>query len=345
MRTLVRKADSRVFFTWLVALSPMLVPGCNESLKSSNPGRFTSHSNPGRVERLEPQATEIIEQALADADPRIRANAVEVVASTRQINLMPKVQRLLTDDVVPVRFTAALAVGDTEYVLARKAVQRLLKDYDENVRIAAAYALGKLWVPQSFDVIRRAVNSKDQTIRANATMLVGKIGDRSDRELLFRTLRSPDSGDKVRLQAVEAMARLGDKRAYARLWAMLISAFADDRAMGIAGMGALGTEEAKNALITMLSDDVPEIRLAAAEHLGMLGDRVGEAVVLDVFDKKLTAGLDRQDRERVNVRTALAMGRIGTDAVTEFLPGLLADESKFVRMAAAKAVFQRTANK
>lgn len=103
----------------------------------------------------------------------------------------------------------------------------------------------------------------------------------------------------------------------------------------------MGTPEAKNALITMLDDDVLEIRLAAAEHLGMLKDRTGEREVLDVFEKDLTASLnlDREALDRANARTALAIGQICTPALTKYLPRLLRTESKFVRMAAAKAVF------
>ena len=44
--------------------------------------------------------------------------------------------------------------------------------------------------------------------------------------------------------------------------------------------------------------------------------------------------------ERVNVFTALAIGRIGTRRLTRFLPRFLTDPSPVVRLAAAKAVFQ-----
>jgi HEAT repeat protein len=58
--------------------------------------------------------------------------------------------------------------------------------------------------------------------------------------------------------------------------------------------------------------------------------------------KNLTAGLDKEELERVNTLTALAIGQIGTASVTKFLPQLLKNESKFVRIAAAKAVIQCT---
>jgi HEAT repeat protein len=105
-------------------------------------------------------------------------------------------------------------------------------------------------------------------------------------------------------------------------------------------MGALGTEQAKGALITMLDDGVLEVRLAAAEQLGKFQDPIGEAKVLEVFTKNLAVGLDREGVERVNVLTALAIGQIGTKSLTKYLPQLLKDESKFVRIAAAKAALQ-----
>ena len=50
--------------------------------------------------------------------------------------------------------------------------------------------------------------------------------------------------------------------------------------------------------------------------------------------------MDIESAERVKVLTALAIGRIGTPVLVRFLPGLLQDKSKFVRLAAAKAVLQ-----
>jgi HEAT repeat protein len=315
----------------------LLVVGCDKALQTNTvpPGDVS-------VNGLVPEAFRIVQQGLADNDPRVRANAIEVVVATKTIPLMPKVQRLLNDQFVPVRFLAIMAVGDLKYALAEKELMQLLKDKDQNVTIAAAYSLTKLGRTEYLKVFQNAVASDDQTVRANAALLLGKSGDRSTltQEALWWTLRQKDSNDKVRFQAAEALAMLGDQTIYPKLWAMLISAYADDRVVGIRAMGALGTEEAKNALITMLDDGVLEVRLAAAEQLGKLQDPIGEPEVLQVFTKNLTAGLDKESLERVNVLTALAIGQIGTKPLTKYLPQLLKDESGFVRIAAAKAVFQ-----
>jgi len=285
-------------------------------------------------------AIRIVLEGLGDKNEMIRVNAIEVVASTGQARLMPKVQRLLNDKAVPVRFAGALAVGDMQYTLAKRSVMKLLRDRDLNVKIAASYAMIKLGHPEYTKVLHKAITSSDQTVRANAVLLLGKTGDKNALNALRWALKQKNSDDKILFQAADSIAMLGDKQIYPTLWALLISTYADDRVMGIQAMGHLGNTKARNALITMLGDDVLEVRLAAAEQLGALNDTTGKPVVLDVFKEKLTADMEKQDIELVYMRTALAIGQIGTESLTKYLPKLLQNESKLVRLAAAKAALQ-----
>jgi HEAT repeat protein len=317
----------------------LFVFGCNEQVQIISLDRTSNIGN------LRPEAKQIVQSSLADDEAIIRVNAIEVVAETGQIELMPKVQRLLKDDFVPVRFAACLAAGDLQYRLSESTLKQLLTDRDGNVRIAAAYAMLKLGDADSFTILGKALASKDQVIRANAALLLGKSGDKSALKPLYWALRDKDSDDMVRFQAVESIARLGDEQIFPKLWAVVLSSYADDRIMGIKAMGALGTEKAKEVLITKLDDDVLEVRLAAAEQLGALGDVTGEPEVLDVFTKNLTEEMDGKDLERVDTLTALAIGQIGTPALVKFLPELLKNESKTVRLAAAKAILQCTITK
>ncbi|MFA5251581.1 MAG: HEAT repeat domain-containing protein [Phycisphaerae bacterium] len=328
---------ARTLTVYAVITFALFTWGCHESLQKE-----TYHPAGGHAGKLLPEANKIIQEGLSDSNPVIRANTIEVIVETKQTKLMPRVQRLLEDDFVPVRFAAALAVGDLKYSFAENSVKRLLKDKDENIRIAADYATSKLGTGSGFELVRKAVASSDQTVRANAALLLGRSGDKNSLKWLWWTLQSKDSDYKARFNAAEAIARLGDERIDEKLLAMLISTYADDRVMGIKAMGALGTEKAKDFLITKLDDDVLEVRLVAAEQLGMLGETTGEAEVLKVFTKNLTAGMDKEELERVNMLTALAIGQIGTASVTKFLPQLIKNESKLVRIAAAKAVIQCT---
>lgn len=323
----------------------LLCLGCQDTLQT-RAAWPTPAPTPAPADSLLPEASRIILDALADPDPLTRVNAIEVVAITKQSRLIPKVQKLLKDDFVPVRFAATLAIGDLQYSLAKNSVTALLQDNNENVRMAALYTLYKLGSKENIQQLQKAIAANDQTVRANAALLLGKSGDKSEMttKVLWWTLRRPDSSDMVRFQTAEALAMLGDERIYPKLWTMLISAYADDRVMGIKAMGALKTLQARDALATMLDDNVVEVRLAAAEQLGgTFKDPVGTPVVLDVLKKNLAVGLEPQARDRLNIRTVLAIGRIAAPSLTAYLPNFLKDPSKNVRMAAAMAVFQTAA--
>jgi len=324
-----------IFLPLCFAILALFSAGCEESSQATLGDFYVSSIASPRAE-----AYNIIQDALSDANPVARVNAIEVIATTGQVKFMPQVQRLLQDEYTPVRFAAALAVGDLQYTPAKNQVTRLLRDKDVNVIIAASYAVGKLGSTEYFEVVRKALNSNDQTVKSNAAFLLGKMGDKSALDLLRSAQEDKNTSDKARFQILEARARLGDEEVLQKLWAIVYSAFADDRVLGIRAMGLLGTPMARDILITKLDDNVLEVRLAAAEQLGKLNDRIGEAEVLDVFEQNLTAGLDREAIERANTLTALAIGEICTPALEKNLPRFLKNESKFVRIAAAKAVFQ-----
>ena len=313
----------------------LLITGCTDA---TDPGMGTSTgtSQDGQLA----QAERIVKESMADPDPVIRINAIEVVAETKRMELMPTVQVMLKSPLVPVRFAACLAVGDLRYAPAARDIQALRTDPDENVRIAAAYASYFLGDTQAFETIHNALTNTNQTIRANAAMLLGKTGNKKALKSLWWTLSRQENEDRVRFQTAEAIAMLGDKEVYARLWAMLISVYADVRVMGVRAMGALGGTEARGALTTSLDDDVIEVRLAAAEQLAIMGDRSGETVVIDVFRKELDAGLEPQEQQRIRIFAARAIGRLGTARTTKYLPSLLDDASKSVPLAAARAAFQ-----
>ena len=332
----------------LISVGLLWMAGCQEPAQSPQGPEQPAQATATAVlsEGMVARAQQIVQSALTDADAQARANAIEVVATTGQVRLMSTVRRLLADKAVPVRFLAVLAVADMQYALAKNEIIALLKDPNENVRIAAAYAMTRFGHREYFTVFRNAIASEDQTVRANAALLLGRSRDRSATKYLYWALRRKDSTDKVILQAAESIAMLGDEQIYPKLWTRLISAYADDRVLGIRAMGALGTEQARNALVTMLEDDILEVRLAAARELGALRDPIGEPEVLAALDDKTGAThTDTRATERVKVMTALAIGEIGTTRLTKHLPALLADPSKAVRIAAAKAVFQTSGAK
>jgi HEAT repeat protein len=314
-----------------------LLAGCTRSLAEDR-GAFPS-TNPNWA-----KANQIIASALTDQDPRLRAGAIEVVASTRQLRFAPQLRQLARDQVMPVRFAAILGVGDLEYAAAASDAKQIFDETQEdaNVRLAAAYALCRLGSPHYRDVVRQAIVDHNQTVRANAALLLGKLKDRQARDSLYWALQDKDSDERVIAQAAESIAMLGDNNIYQRLWGRLISAYADDRIAGVRAMGSLGTDQAKAAIATMLNDGAMEVRLTAAEQLGRLHDAGGTQTVLAALSQRLpsdTQSLADGQGSAVRVLAALAIGEIGSEPLVRHLASLLEDKSPFVRVASAKAVF------
>jgi HEAT repeat protein len=322
-----------------VILTLIAFVGCQANAEKQQTASVSTNNSAGSD--LELQAARIIQMGLSNNNPQIRANAIEIAAGTNNQQFMAEVQKLTKDGLVPIRFAAAVAIGDTKYSDGKDDVTLLLKDGDENVRLAASYALIMLGDSKSYTkTIREALTSNDQRVRANAAFLLGKIGDKNALPSLYKAIQNETSDDRVRLNSVEAIARLGDEKIYQKIWAMLISAYADDRVLGIRAMGAMRTSQARDSLLTMLKDDLPEVRLVTAEQLGNLGDMAGEKIVTDALTKDMSVAQDAETKARIQTLSALAIGQIRTPPVKKFLSELLKSDSQFARLAAAKAIFQ-----
>lgn len=316
----------------------IVLSGCSGQASAAAPNAPASSPVPlihVNVKSLQSDAMNILQNGLKDSNAYIRSYAIEATVETGHKELMPSIIQLMKDPTVGVRFAAATAAGDLKCVGCQESVRAMLKDENESVRVAAAYALAKIGQGQNVDMIRQSLKSTDQTARANAALLIGKLGNKDDLPLLYTAMHDPDSSDKVRMQSVESIARLGDETMYrSKLWALQISKFADDRVIGIRGMGALNTTESRNAILTMLSDDIPEVRLAAAEQLGRLGDKRGEEEVIVYFQTQP----DLNQGSMANSMAVMAIGRLDSPRLNHWLPKALKSQSAYLRIIAAQSV-------
>lgn len=300
------------------------------------------NTKPISVQSLQPLARNTLLKGLNSENAILNTYAIEVAAETNQKDMLPLIIKLAESPAVAVRFAAIVALGDMQVADKKDVIQKALNDPNVNVRIAGAYSLRKLSQKRYVDQIRAATKSNDQTVRANAALLLGKLGDKDNIELLYEVLSAADSTDKVRIQAVESIALLGDEQMYrSKLWALLISKFSDDRVMGIRGMGALNTSEARNAIATMLEDEVQEVRLAAAEQLGRLGDKRGEELIWKYFQQ--SPNLNKNDM--ANRMAVMAIGSLGTNRLNSLLPSALSSQSATIQLMAARSVLIQYPNK
>lgn len=321
-----------------------VLPMVLSSAGCSNPGLISPQPAPAletpvKLQSLKSRAIAILEAALNSDNAYLRSHAIEIVVETQQKEMLPLVVKRTNDRSVAVRFAAATGLGDLQCISCESVLIQMLNDPDANVQIGAAYALAKMNQPKYREMIRSAAGNTDPTIRANAALLLGKLGNRDDIALLYEVLNDNESTDKVRMQAVESIARLGDERMYrSKLWALLISKFADDRVMGIRGMGALNTPESRGAVATMLQDDVPEVRLTAAEQLARLGDKRGEVQVYEYFQTQP----DLNKMDMANGMAVRAIGYLGSSRLNSILPQIIETPSRDLQLIAAQAVLLQT---
>jgi HEAT repeat protein len=279
----------------------------------------------------------IIAAGMRSTDERIRSNAVEAVSVSGDSKLVGEAAALLIDPSAIVKFSAAVVIGDMNQAQYKEKLVELTKDKDLNVMLAGNYALCKMGDETCFKKITEiAENSKDQTVRANAAMLLGKLGKKESLPLLYRIKDSEDSTNAAAFNATEAIAKMGDEKIYKKIWAMLISVFADDRYMGAQAMAAFGGTRGAGALASLLDDDVNEVRLAAAGQLGTLDDKSGSGTIKQYLSGPVPE--PKEVADRCNVLAAIAIGQIKDENLAIYLPKMLKNSNPYVQLAASKSL-------
>ncbi len=162
--------------------------------------------------------------------------------------------------------------------------------------------------------------SDNEEVRARAAALLGDLTDHDDRDDIVRALvtAAREEEGEVVAAAVDALDNLGQDAIEA-----LIAAMADVDLEG-------GAEWVKaKAFTKALSAEVPELRMAAANALGELGQRDTVGPLAERFD---------DPDPRVRARAARACGTIADARATDPLTGLLGDPKAAVRREAAQAL-------
>ena len=163
--------------------------------------------------------------------------------------------------------------------------------------------------------------------RMQAVEALAWIGDAKVLKPLTEALKDEDSN--VRAKAVEGLASLGDSRAVEPLILTLRDRDTRVRATTIEALSKLGDARAIDPLAKLLRDDAWDVRMAAVEALGKFKDtRVILHLVNCLKDK------DRDTR----LAAVISIGRIGDAAAIEHLVLSLTDEHDQIRQTAASVL-------
>jgi HEAT repeat protein len=161
-----------------------------------------------------------------------------------------------------VRANTAVALGLTGEPSAVPILQKLAAEADGNVRLNALEALWRLDEPDAFPPLLAASLNQFADDNVIATQALGVRDDLQARAALRGKLT--DDYPEVRLAAARSLGLLGSDAGLG----VVLDAVDDDawrrRQLASAALGAIGRSDTQPSLETLLADESPAVRLAAA---------------------------------------------------------------------------------
>lgn len=193
----------------------------------------------------------------------------------------------LNDSSAAVREAAAMAFASVQDSTARNGLLHLLHDKDGSVRAAAAWALS--FVPDTMvanELIPMAHQEKDTAIRtvmhAAAFRAWIKAVVKPDAKALLDTLRNSTGYQRARV--ADALRRLPKETLVpaetAYMEALRSEADPEAKLLLLAGMKNFSDTSARNAVPKLLTDDDPQIRIAALRAFTAIENEEAGAVLL-----------------------------------------------------------------
>jgi HEAT repeat protein len=185
---------------------------------------------------------------------------------------------LLDDESKKVRYWAISALG---LIRDSRAVDALIASIKKEKRGPAVWALGNIGDVRAVEPLIDILDDKSSHVRYSAAKALGRLEDPRAVESLIRSLRDSSSNLRVRSNAVEALGKIGGRRARE----VLIDLLGPDRIgiLAACALGELKDEQALEPLITALEDPNKWHRMWAAEALGNLNDRRAASALISVL--------------------------------------------------------------
>ncbi|MCH9022744.1 MAG: HEAT repeat domain-containing protein [Planctomycetes bacterium] len=326
MNTLYKTAWA-VWFCVMTVLS-----GCG--IQQTSPQKLTPQA-------LREKAKEVLIQAAESEDAALRSHGLESFAQLKDDLEAPAyVRKGMHDPSEVVRFAAAMAAGDLKDYTSRPLLEQLLHSENASVKMAAAYGLEKMGDTRFGRWYDHVLLGDDANLCGQACLILGRLGSGPlrphSRDKLWQVLNKQGQAVPVKLQAAEALARLGDKTILKKLLVYANSGYGDDRIIAISGLALLGGPEVVGMLRALADDPQIEVRLAAVRALG----HQAESPHLELVRKHVTYK-DSQGNPlataRVRGLAILALGKVGTKADAKRLYKAMTDKMPYIRVAAARA--------
>jgi HEAT repeat protein len=192
-----------------------------------------------------------------------------------------------------------------------------IDDENAKVRLEATYALGVVAQPPlAADQAQRlikALDHYDPAVRAAAAKVIARLKVTQATDALLKAIN--DSHAEVRYAAMRALGALHDVRAVGPLTEQLAFYKKGEGAWSaLDALAHLAQPSSTSLFKERLSDKDPNMRRAAAEGLG----RVGDASV----SGQLESGATADDSEPVRLAMAFALQKLGRNYVTRIVDAM-----------------------
>ncbi len=285
-------------------------------------------------ERLGPRARDL--RWLA-ADPQVSTASLQAAAALCERTDRPisedeqdTLMRAAAHGPASARRAACVLLGHARYTQAAEHAlkDRLAEDTDAAVRAAACAGLDRLGAAAD-GVFLRASNAADPRVRLAAMTARARRGDREALAAVHAALQAEAS--RVRLLALDHLADLASPFSEAALAACLQDPVAEVRVRAARALGGLSGPGLTQALAHALDDPAPRVRAAAAVALHRQGG-LGMSARMRV---QLAA-----DSGPARVAAARALGQMRAEEAVDALAEALADTNLEVACTAAEALGQ-----
>jgi HEAT repeat protein len=227
-----------------------------------------------------PEAVRFLISALADENPRIRAEAAHMLGRIKDRTAGVAVVALLQDTDPQVREAAAEAVGHVADATALAGLVSLLEQ--EAYRDTAGNVLGRLKDPASMEPLAAMLKSQDLTARRMAAEALEQLADPRSVDAWIEAMAVPD----LREIASRSLKRISDLRERIseildRLRDTEDTVVLEEARIGVSMDLILLGRPAVSELIEALDDDLWVVREAAGQALGIIGDMRAIEPLLD----------------------------------------------------------------
>ncbi|GIV06494.1 MAG: hypothetical protein KatS3mg016_2069 [Fimbriimonadales bacterium] len=260
---------------------------------------------------------------LRDPDPRVRDRFLDALKRIGRANLAATAEGLKHSDAKVRNGTVQVMIA-----LGEESIPHALKMFEDPAGRGAATEVlvhfGARSVPGLLEIVR---TTKDDGLRLDAIAALGRIGDRRAVDAILPFLKLPVEKRRVVLSALGSIA---DPRTEGILIQALRSSDEDPdaRAQVALGLGTMGTLSALRALKEALAD--LNLTVADAAALGL--QRAGARAIPYLAEAAHSAN------PAVRRRAATALGGISEAQAVQALSTLLNDPEPTVRRASADAL-------